>query len=131
MQAFLGLLNFYHIFLPKKATVAEPLHWLLHRGVSWKWTIFQKKAFQGTKELLTADALLVHFDEKKPLLLTCDASPYGVEAVLSHQLKDNSEALIAFYSRSMNDTETLFTNKSRSIGDYSGSAEIHSLSVRS
>lgn len=29
LQAFLGLLNFYAMFLPHKATLAEPLHWFL------------------------------------------------------------------------------------------------------
>lgn len=35
LQAFLGLLNFYAVFLPHKASVAEPLHRLLNRGAPW------------------------------------------------------------------------------------------------
>ncbi|XP_036346123.1 uncharacterized protein K02A2.6-like [Rhagoletis pomonella] len=37
LQAFLGLLNFYHSFLPNKATIAEPLHRLLDKNSHWFW----------------------------------------------------------------------------------------------
>lgn len=33
VQAFLGLLNFYHSFLPEKATVTAPLHKLLQKNI--------------------------------------------------------------------------------------------------
>lgn len=35
LQAFLGLLNFYSIFLPHKALVAKPLHQLLDKKTPW------------------------------------------------------------------------------------------------
>uniref|UniRef100_A0A5S6QPV6 Reverse transcriptase domain-containing protein n=1 Tax=Trichuris muris TaxID=70415 RepID=A0A5S6QPV6_TRIMR len=40
LQAFLGLLNFYSAFMPKKATVLEPLHRLLDATMksNWCWT---------------------------------------------------------------------------------------------
>lgn len=37
LQAFLGLLNFYGIFLKQKVTIAEPLHKLLGKMTAWKW----------------------------------------------------------------------------------------------
>lgn len=37
LQAFLGLLNFYTIFLRYKASVVEPLHWLLDCKSPWVW----------------------------------------------------------------------------------------------
>ena len=45
--------------------------------------------------------LLVHFDGSKPLVLTCDASPYGVGTVLSHWQEDGSKRPIAFASRTL------------------------------
>lgn len=35
LQAFLGLLNFYHTFVPHKAEVTEPFHWLLDKKAPW------------------------------------------------------------------------------------------------
>ncbi len=65
------------------------------------WGDEQKKAFQEVKTLLQSQSLLVHFDGNKPLLLACDASPYGVGAVLSHLEPDGSERPIAFASRTL------------------------------
>ncbi|KAG5865076.1 hypothetical protein JTB14_031762 [Gonioctena quinquepunctata] len=66
------------------ATVAEPLHELLHKGISWKWTTEEQDAFDKFKRMLSSSKNLAHNDEKKALVLTCDASPYGVGAVSSH-----------------------------------------------
>ena len=51
--------------------------------------------------MLTAPTLLVHFDEKAPLMLSCDASLYGVVAVLSHVMEDQSDKPIAYASCSL------------------------------
>ena len=39
---------------------------------------------------------MVHFDPFKDLILSCDASPYGVGSVLSHKMEDGSEKHIRF-----------------------------------
>ena len=44
--------------------------------------------------------LLVHFDLEKDFVLSCDASPYGIGAVLSHCWND-SERPIYYTSRSL------------------------------
>ena len=48
---------------------------------------------------------LIHYDPAKPLLLACDALPYGLGAVLSHQMPDGSEKPIIFASRTLTKTE--------------------------
>lgn len=47
----------------------------------------------------------MHYDERKDLLLTCDASPYGVGAVLSHLNSNGIDSPIAYYSRTLTSTE--------------------------
>lgn len=105
LQAFLGLLNFYHNFLPNKATQLEPLHKLLAKNSKWIWEKSQDQAFACAKEMLSSESLLTHFDPSKPITLTCDASPYGLGCVLSHVFPDNVEVPIAFHSRSFTSTE--------------------------
>lgn len=105
LQAFLGLLNFYHSFLPNKASVAEPLHKLLQKNADFKWSKQHDIAFDAVKKLLSSDSVIMPFDENLPIIITCDASPYGIGAVLSHILPDGREAPIAFSSRTLNSTE--------------------------
>ena len=65
------------------------------------WTDKQDVAFQAVKAALKSPSLLVHYNCSLPLVLSCDASPYGVGAVLSHVMSDNLEEPIAFASRSL------------------------------
>ena len=91
LHAWLGLLNYYGRFLCNLSTTVAPLHVLLRKETRWKWGEDQNESFMAANNLLQSDSLLVHFDQGKPLLLACDASPYGVGAVLSHQIPHGSQ----------------------------------------
>ncbi|KAJ8351825.1 hypothetical protein SKAU_G00233010 [Synaphobranchus kaupii] len=101
LKSFLGMINYYHKFLPNAATVLAPLHHLLRKNVPWRWNVEQEAAFKASKQLLQSSNLLVHFDSQKPLVVACDASPYGIGAVLSHVMEDGTERPITFASRSL------------------------------
>ena len=98
LKSFLGLLNYYNKFLPSVPTTLTPLYKLLQAMVPWTWGAAQQKAFEAAKAALTFDHLLIHYDPDRPMLLACDASSYGVGAVLSHQLPDGSDQPIAYVS---------------------------------
>ena len=70
-----------------------------------KWHQDQKDAFTMVKQELTSPKLLIHYDPKRKLLFSCDASPYGIGAVISHVMDDGSEKLIAYTSRSLSTAE--------------------------
>ncbi|UYV64114.1 K02A2.6-like, partial [Cordylochernes scorpioides] len=104
LQSFLGLLNFYSKFLKDRTTVLEPLHRLLNKRNCWKWKEVEDRAFREAKNLIQSDMVLTPYDARKPLVLACDASPFGVGAVLSH-VEERMERPIAFASRTMSQTE--------------------------
>ena len=98
LRSFLGLINYYGKFLPNLSLKLTPLYLLLKRKQKWEWSMVQVKAFQAAQETLQGDALLVHYDTQKPLILVCDASQYGIGAVLSHAMPDKQERPIAYAS---------------------------------
>ena len=58
------------------------------------------------KALLQSPKLLVHFDQDKEIILSCDASPYGVGAVLCHQME---EKRIGFASHTLTSSEKSYS----------------------
>ena len=98
LKSFVGLINYYSKFLPN---LSHTLYRLLQVKVPWQWEEEQQKAFEAAKKQLTIEQVLVHYDPCKPIVLAYDASPYGLGAVLSHQLEDGVEKPITFASRSL------------------------------
>ena len=105
LKSVLGLLNYYGRFLPDLTTLLAPLYELVQSTWRWSWGKSQSQAFEQAKRTLTTSSLLTHFDPKKSVMLSCDASPYGVGAVLSHWMKDESEQPITFSSRTFSVAE--------------------------
>ena len=109
LKSYLGLLNYYNRFLENLSTLLHPLHELLRADHSWKWTAECEEAFCNSKTLLlTNKNLLVHYDTKKPLRLACDASAYGLGAVISHVMPNGEERPIAFASRTLSSSEKAY-----------------------
>ena len=105
LKSYLGLLTYYGKFLPNLSTLLAPLYELLQKHHKWSWGEEQEMAFRESQKLLTSSSLLTHYDPNKELLLSCDASPYGVGAVLAHKMEDGSKQPIAFASRSLSTAE--------------------------
>ena len=105
LKSYLGLLNYYGRFLPSLSSVLGPLHSLLKKDVRWSWRPVHEESFRASKELLLSARVLVHYDPGKELVLSCDASPYGVGAVLAHRMPDGSEHPVAYASRSLSPPE--------------------------
>ena len=73
--------------------------------MAWKWSKRQEEAFVKSKVLLQSAEVLVHFSADIDLILSCDASSYGVGAVLSHRMEDGAEKPIGFMSRTLSPAE--------------------------
>ena len=110
LKTFLGLVNYYAKFLPDLATRLAPLYKLLKHDESWIWSTEQETAFQDVKKKLLSPQILAHFDDTKPIVLACDASPFGVGAILSQIQADGSEHPVAYASRSLSPAEQNYSH---------------------
>ena len=100
LKAFLGLFQFYSRYIPNIADKLGPYTACCGR-VSLGRGKHHSLAFQQVKESLQANLVLVHYDPKKELILTCDASQYSVRAVLSN----GSEKPVSYASRTLSAAE--------------------------
>ncbi|KAI3360353.1 hypothetical protein L3Q82_014654, partial [Scortum barcoo] len=64
---------------------------------------------QFSKLDINSAEVLVHYSADRELVLSCDASPYGVGAVLSHVMDDGSERPLGFMSRTLAPTEKRYS----------------------
>ena len=109
LRTFLGMVNYYGSFLQNLSSRLNPLNELLRKDIPWKWTPECQKAFDDVKTALTSPQVLTHYNSKKKLVLACDASPYGVGAVLSHY--EDGESPIAFDSRTPTERPIAFASR--------------------
>ena len=101
LRSFLGMINYYSKFIPDFSSKLHPLYELLSNKTKWFWSESCEAAFLWAKEVLSSDQVLVHYDPSKPLVLSVDAGPHGIGAVLSHRLGDGSEKPIEYASRTL------------------------------
>ena len=95
----------------------SPLDELLKADAKWVWEEKHQLAYDKCKRLAGNAAKLVHYDPKKPLVLTTDASPFGVGACLSHKILDAKGRTrlqpIAYASASLKPSEKAYAQIDR------------------
>ena len=105
IQKFLGLANYYRQFVKDFAKIAKPLHQLVRKDEKWRWEKEQEEAFTKLKEIFTTKLVLAAPDLDKEMRVEADASDYATGGVLSVKGEDGKWRLVAFISKSLNDTE--------------------------
>ena len=87
------------------AVLCKPLYDLLQKGVEWNWGVKQEEAFNVLKSKMISAPVLGIYNRNLPVKLDCDASYYGIGAVLSHAYPNGDEKPVAFASRTLNENE--------------------------
>ncbi|XP_026327853.1 uncharacterized protein K02A2.6-like [Hyposmocoma kahamanoa] len=105
LQSFLGLINYYRNFVRNASAILSPLYELLKKGCKWDWNEVHDTAFREIKKVMTSEQVLTHFDSSATIILTVDASPKGLGAILSQIGKDGVERPLSFMSRTLNAAE--------------------------
>ena len=101
LSSFLGLVNYYHRFVPNISRILKPLYELTTDGAQWDWNKAHENAFMQAKHEIASDRVLAHYDPKLPVHVQCDAGPNGLGVVMSHIMPDNTERPVIFLSRTL------------------------------
>ncbi|KAB0794890.1 hypothetical protein PPYR_11729 [Photinus pyralis] len=112
VRRFLGMITYYARLLPNLSSMTAPLRKLLQHDNQFLWNQECNQAFNNLKMEIASDRVVVPYDPEQPVLLTTDASPYGIAAVLSHSTA-NDERPIAFASRSLTRAEQNYSQLDR------------------
>lgn len=108
VRAFLGLCSYYRRFVPKFAELAEPLHRLLRKGVTFAWDPACATAFTTLKQLLVSPPVLAFPNPNVPYVLHTDASAFALGAVLVQ-----NEHPVAYASRTLSSSERNYSATER------------------
>ncbi|MCP4254266.1 MAG: hypothetical protein GY775_12820, partial [Candidatus Scalindua sp.] len=124
LRSFLGHTSYVSRHIPDLKSARAPLDNLIKLDAKFIWDQIHEEAFSKCKTLAGNSALLTHFDPTLPLVLTTDASPYGVGACLSHKVTINNKTRllpIAYASASLKDSQKNYSQIDREgLGVYWG-----------
>lgn len=112
VRRFLGLVTYYSKFIPNASSITYPIRQLLLKNCKFFWSAKCESAFLRLKREIASDQVLTPYHPELPLRLACDASPYGIAAVLSHVI-NGDERPIAFISRSLTQAESQYSQLDR------------------
>jgi hypothetical protein len=87
LRSFIGLCNYYRIYVQDFSTIAHPLYALLKKDVAWTWSEEVQEAFDTLKEKLS----------KFPILYT-DCSALGIDVIFGQLDEEGVRQFLSLYS---------------------------------
>ncbi|XP_072401068.1 uncharacterized protein [Diabrotica undecimpunctata] len=83
LQRFLGTIVYLAKFIPNLSEHTSPLRCLLSSKNEWHWGHNEQACFDKLKNLVASATTLHYFNPDKKTILSVDASPYGLGAMVS------------------------------------------------
>lgn len=100
LQRFLGMVNYLGSYIPNLAKKMENLRKLLKKDVIFQWQESHTKEFNLLKDLLCKKLVLVYYNPKLPITITCDSSKDSVGSAILH-----NKNVIAYASKALTESQ--------------------------
>jgi hypothetical protein len=108
LTRLLGMVTYLDKFCKNLSVITRPLRDILKQDAAWVWDDQQEKALDDLKSTISSLPVLKLFDLSKPMVVSVDASPVGVGAVLLQEGQP-----VAFSSTSLTETKKNDTARSK------------------
>ncbi|KAF7372795.1 Reverse transcriptase-RNase H-integrase [Mycena sanguinolenta] len=102
---FLSFTNFFWRFIGEFSDITCPLFDLTKKGAVWVRGPLEERAFQGLKDVLTSDPVLLLLDLTKPYRVEADSSDQETRTVLSQEGLDRKWHPVAFCCKSLSEVQ--------------------------
>ena len=102
VRSFLGLANYYRMFIRQFGKIATPLTNLTRKDVEFQWKDEEETAFNALKKRITDEPVLRMADPTKPFEVETDASDYALGGQLSQADENGKMHPVAFFSKKLN-----------------------------
>ena len=110
IRSFLGMVNYSSKYIKDYASISAPLRELTKKNVVFKWEQKHQDSFEMLKKALTSVPVMAHFDKNKESIVTVDASPVGISAILAQRSPETgTQSIIAYASRELTDVEKRYS----------------------
>lgn len=100
VQRFIGMVNYLSRYIPSLSANLTHLRKLIKESQPWQWTRLEAAEFEHVKSLVADTRTLQYYDVKKPIIIECDASSFGL-GVAVYQ----SNGVVGYASRTLTATE--------------------------
>jgi hypothetical protein len=110
LRSFIGLCNYYMIYVQDFSIIAHPLYALLKKDVAWTWSEKAKEAFNTLKEKLLEFPILRRLDFNKVFILHIHWNVHGIGVIFSQLDEKGKEYVIAYASKSNNMVESNYSS---------------------
>ena len=103
IKRFLGMVQYIDKFIDGLSTKTVNMRKLIRKDVVWNWTQEQEEEFNTLKTSITTTPMLKYYNVKEEVIIQCDASKYGLGAVLLQQ-----DRPVAYASKCLTETEVRY-----------------------
>ena len=114
VRSFVGFCQYYRKYIKDFSNIAAPLYHLTRKRAKFEWNETCENAFLTLKESLVSAPVLAYPTREDEFVLDCDASLYGIGAVLS-QIQDGKERPIAYGSKTLSSNQQNYCTTMREL----------------